>query len=444
MKKNNNIPEYYVSQFNKMIKGVIESNFDYLRIKGEISEIKNATKGQIYLTLKDDDSILSGVIWEPKKNFLKFYPEIGMEVIVTGKITTWSRYKTTYQIDIDQLELAGEGALLKLIENRKKKLQSKGIFDLKHKKNIPFLPEKIGVITSPSGSVIHDIINRIKDRFPVNLDLWPVAVQGEDAVENIIAAINGFNSKTFQNKPDVIIIARGGGSTEDLMAFNNENLAMTVFNSKIPIISAIGHETDNTIIDYVSDLRASTPTAAAEKAVPLQDELIQQVKNINDKIFSLCENIFEKYSYKLQNLNNLLKAPNIIINSFKERFDKTNKFFDKEFALLLNKKSNDFKYLRKNLNPPESIIKYNKNEVNIIVKDMHRTIREAMNTYTNELHKFSRLLKSNSISSNLKKGYTIISKSKKIIKKSNSINEDDLINVKFYDHSIELKVKKIN
>ncbi len=444
MKKNNNIPEYYVSQFNKMIKGVIESNFDYLRIKGEISEIKNATKGQIYLTLKDDDSILSGVIWEPKKNFLKFYPEIGMEVIVTGKITTWSRYKTTYQIDIDQLELAGEGALLKLIENRKKKLQSKGIFDLKHKKNIPFLPEKIGVITSPSGSVIHDIINRIKDRFPVNLDLWPVAVQGEDAVENIIAAINGFNSKTFQNKPDVIIIARGGGSTEDLMAFNNENLAMTVFNSKIPIISAIGHETDNTIIDYVSDLRASTPTAAAEKAVPLQDELIQQVKNINDKIFSLCENIFEKYSYKLQNLNNLLKAPNIIINSFKERFDKTNKFFDKEFALLLNKKSNDLKYLRKNLNPPESIIKYNKNEVNIIVKDMHRTIREAMNTYTNELHKFSRLLKSNSISSNLKKGYTIISKSKKIIKKSNSINEDDLINVKFYDHSIELKVKKIN
>ena len=444
MKKNNNIPEYYVSQFNKMIKGVIESNFDYLRIKGEISEIKNATKGQIYLTLKDDDSILSGVIWEPKKNFLKFYPEIGMEVIVTGKITTWSRYKTTYQIDIDQLELAGEGALLKLIENRKKKLQSKGIFDLKHKKNIPFLPEKIGVITSPSGSVIHDIINRIKDRFPVNLDLWPVAVQGEDAVENIIAAINGFNSKTFQNKPDVIIIARGGGSTEDLMAFNNENLAMTVFNSKIPIISAIGHETDNTIIDYVSDLRASTPTAAAEKAVPLQDELIQQVKNINDKIFSLCENIFEKYSYKLQNLNNLLKAPNTIINSFKERFDKTNKFFDKEFALLLNKKSNDLKYLRKNLNPPESIIKYNKNEVNIIVKDMHRTIREAMNTYTNELHKFSRLLKSNSISSNLKKGYTIISKSKKIIKKSNSINEDDLINVKFYDHSIELKVKKIN
>ena len=444
MKKNNNIPEYNVSQFNKMIKEVIESNFDYLRIKGEISEIKNATKGQIYLTLKDDDSILSGVIWESKKNFLKFYPEIGMEVIVTGKITTWSRYKTTYQINIDQLELAGEGALLKLIEDRKKRLQSKGIFDLKHKKNIPFLPEKIGVITSPSGSVIHDIINRIKERFPVNLDLWPVAVQGEDAVENIISAINGFNSKTFQNKPDVIIIARGGGSTEDLMAFNNENLAMSVFNSKIPIISAIGHETDNTIIDYVSDLRASTPTAAAEKAVPLQDELKQKVKNINDKIFSSCENIFDKYLYKLQNLNNLLKAPNIIINSFKERFDKTNKFFDKEYNLLLEKKSNDLKYLRKNLHPPESIIKYNKNEVNIIVKDMHRIIREALNTHTNELNKFSRLLKSNSISNNLKKGYTIISKSKKIIKKSNFINEDDLINVKFYDHSIELKVKKIS
>ena len=265
-----NVPEYQVSQFNRLFRDVIETNFSYVRIKGEISEIKRATRGQLYLTLKDDESILSGVIWDNKKRDLQFNPEAGMEVVVTGKITTWSKFKTTYQVDIDKVELAGEGALLKLIEDRKQRLKAKGIFDTEHKRTLPFLPNKIGVITSPTGSVIHDIINRIQDRFPTNIDVWPVAVQGHDAAETIINAIKGFNSVIFQDKPDVIIIARGGGSTEDLMAFNDEELAEVVFESVIPIISAIGHETDTTIIDYVSDLRASTPTAAAEKVVPMR------------------------------------------------------------------------------------------------------------------------------------------------------------------------------
>ena len=165
-----NIPEYYVSEFNKLFRDVIESNFSYVRIRGEISEIKTATKGQIYLTLKDDDSIISGVIWRSKKEYLQFTPKLGIEVIVTGKITTWSRYKTTYQIDIDKLEIAGEGALLKLIEERKKRLQTQGLFDQKYKKSIPYLPLRLGIITSPTGSVIHDIINGLKDRFPINVD----------------------------------------------------------------------------------------------------------------------------------------------------------------------------------------------------------------------------------------------------------------------------------
>ena len=270
MNRKINIPEYEVSEFNKAFKDVIQDNFDYIRIKGEISELKTATKGQIYLTLKDKVSILSGVIWEQKIKYLQLLPEVGMEVVVSGKITTWSKFKTTYQIDIDKIEISGEGALLKLIEDRKKRLKSKGIFDEEHKKEIPFLSSKIGVITSAEGSVIHDIINRVKDRFPTNIDLWPVPVQGVEAPEKIIEAIEGFNSSKYELNPDVIIIARGGGSTEDLMAFNDEKLAISVYDSKIPIISAIGHETDTTIIDYVSDLRAATPTAAAEKAFPLQ------------------------------------------------------------------------------------------------------------------------------------------------------------------------------
>ncbi len=176
MEIKNNIPEYNISEFNKIIREVVETNFSYVRVKGEVSEIRPASKGQLYLTLKDDSSILSGVIWESKIQYLNFKPEIGVEVIATGRITTWSRYKTTYQIDIDNLDVAGEGALLKLIEDRKKRLAEQGFFDANHKKHIPFLPNKVGVITSPTGSVIHDIINRIKERFPVKVDLWPVLV----------------------------------------------------------------------------------------------------------------------------------------------------------------------------------------------------------------------------------------------------------------------------
>ena len=285
-----NIPEYYVSEFNKLIRDTLESNFGYVRIRGEISELKTAAKGQIYITIKDENSILSAVIWKSKIDYLSMKPEIGMEIIAVGKITTWFRYKTTYQLDIDELEIAGEGALLKIIEKRKKRLEIKGIFDDKHKKTIPFLPDKIGIISSSTGSVIHDIINRLKDRFPINVDLWSTPVQGNEAPVKIIEAIEGFNSVNYLEKPDVIIIARGGGSVEDLMAFNDENLALTVFKSDIPIISAIGHQTDNTIIDFVSDLSVPTPTAAGEKVSPVRNDLIIHLHNWTDRLSNSINN----------------------------------------------------------------------------------------------------------------------------------------------------------
>ena len=308
-----NIPEYYVSEFNNLFRDVVESNFSYVRIRGEISEIKTATKGQIYLTLKDDDSIISGVIWGSKKEYLQFEPKLGIEVIVTGKITTWSRYKTTYQIDIDKLEIAGEGALLKLIENRKKRLQTQGLFDQKYKKRIPYLPSRLGIITSPTGSVIHDIFNGLKDRFPINIDIWPVAVQGLEAAASIIAALEGFNNSSYEDQPEVIIIARGGGSTEDLMTFNDEGLAKAVFKSNIPIISAIGHETDTTIIDYVSDFRVATPTAAAEFVVPIKKELENTIVNISDRLNKLIQYNFSSKTDNLSYLKRLLKPPEHIL-----------------------------------------------------------------------------------------------------------------------------------
>ena len=438
-----NIPEFEVSEFNRAFKEIIETNFNYVRIKGEVSEIKTATKGQIYLTLKDNDSILSGVIWEQKKKYLDIIPELGLEIIVTGKITTWSRFKTTYQIDIDKIEIAGEGALLKLIEERKKRLFNKGYFDDSKKTPLPFLPTRIGIITSPTGSVVHDIINRVKDRFPMLIDVWPVSVQGTDAVLSISKAINGFNEK-ITHKPDVIIIARGGGSTEDLMAFNDENLAINVFNSKIPIVSAIGHETDTTIIDLVSDLRASTPTAAAEKVVPLKYEIEEKLKNLNlqlnNKIKLKYISIKESFEY----INKLLKAPSFIINLYN---DKIFNYFTKLHNLISNK----LKIFKLNLvnfsnsiSSPDSIINIKKQLIRDLSKNLELQISQQYKSKNYNFKSNTRLLNSNSISKNLKKGYSILMKNYKIIKtiKDTKVNKD--LNIKISDGSLEVKVKKIN
>ncbi len=438
-----NIPEYEVSEFNRLFKEIIETNFNYVRIKGEISEIKTATKGQIYLTLKDEDSILSGVIWEQKKKFLTIKPEPGLEVIATGRITTWSRFKTTYQIDIDKIEIAGEGALLKLIEDRKKRLKKQGYFDEDKKTSLPFLPTRIGIITSPTGSVIYDIINRVNDRFPMPLDIWPVAVQGNDAVSSISNAIIGFNSM-IKEKPDVIIIARGGGSTEDLMAFNDEDLAITVYESKIPIVSAIGHETDTTIIDLVSDLRASTPTAAAEKTVPLKNEIHIQLENL---YFQLDNKVKFKYitiKDKIEYFNKLLKAPKLIINLYSE---KINQLLNK-LHLSLNNKLNflnlDLLNLGNLINSPENILKIKKISILELSKNLEKSITEKYNTNERNLKSNKRLLSSNSISSNLKKGYSILMKKNQIIKSIKNTKVNNNLKAKLSDGHLDISVKKIN
>ncbi|PPR45524.1 MAG: Exodeoxyribonuclease 7 large subunit [Alphaproteobacteria bacterium MarineAlpha5_Bin8] len=444
MKNKNNIPEYKVSEFNESFKELIESKFNYLRIKGEVSEIKTATKGQLYLVLKDEDSILSGVIWQSKKNYLNIQPELGMEVIATGKITTWSRYKTTYQIDIDNIEISGEGALLKIIEERKKRLQKKGIFDSKFKKKLPYLPGIIGVITSPTGSVIYDIINTLKERFPVSVDLWPVSVQGSNAALSIISAIKGFNEISYENKPDVIIIARGGGSTEDLMAFNNEELIMEVFKSKIPIISAIGHETDNTLIDLVSDSRSSTPTAAAERVVPNKDELTKRLDNLIYNLNSYIENFINFKKDMLLNLSKFLKLPDNLINSYKTRFLTLFNSFINQTDNVLKSKSINLNQLSRFIKLPTKLFKDKKNNLNSLNNNLNYNINNKIENYINHFNDLIKILESNSINNNLKKGYSIVSKSNKIVKKSSIIKNNDTIKVKFYDKSININVKKIN
>ena len=439
-----NIPEYEVTQFNQKIKDVVESNFTYVRIRGEVSQLKSASSGHIYLTLKDENSVLNATIWSQKKNYLQIQPEVGMEVIVTGKISTYAKSISTYSINIDRIELAGEGALLKLIEDRKKRLKSKGIFDEEHKKEIPFLSSKIGVITSAEGSVIHDIINRVKDRFPTNIDLWPVPVQGVEAPEKIIEAIEGFNSSKYELNPDVIIIARGGGSTEDLMAFNDEKLAISVYDSKIPIISAIGHETDTTIIDYVSDLRVATPTAAAEKATPMQSELKQIIIHSYNRINNFFENKIDIIKSQIHNSSKFLKATHNIIDNYRNKIKNIDNNFFNQLNYIYKLNYKEFSHIANLIRPPEKIIESQKKYLNNTIKEVDKIFLNKKENYIKELKKLTLLLQSNSLHSNLKKGYSIIRKSKKIINKSNLIKKEDTLDIQFLDKLINIKVKKIN
>ena len=443
MNSNLNIPQYGVTEFNRALKEIIEDHFSYVSIKGEISEIRIATKGQIYLTLKDRTSILSAVVWEQKTRSLAFEPEVGMEVTLIGKVTTWSKFKTTYQIDVDRIEIAGEGALLKLIEERKKRLKEKGYFEEVNKKKIPYLPSRIGVITSPTGSVIHDIINRVSNRFKTPIDLWPVAVQGAEAAKNIIDAINGFN-EMIDNKPDVIIIARGGGSTEDLMAFNDERLAEVVSLSKIPIISAVGHETDTTIIDFVSDLRASTPTAAAELVVPVKTEIINIVSGISQRLSYDMGNIFKENLAHLQKLISLIKTPEQIIYSHKEKVDYIKIGLKRIINNNIKLSSKDLSALCGSLKLPYDLIKFQNSKIKNLSKNLNSNIEREFFDNTQKYENYLRLLETNSIQSNLKKGYSILYKDNKIINNSKLVKENDVISARLIDKTIKFKVKKIN
>ena len=275
-----NTPEFSVSEISTSIKKLIETEFDHVRVKGELGRVSKPASGHIYMDLKDDRASLACVMWKGSISKVNIELEEGMEVIVTGRLTTFSG-QSKYQIIIEHVVPAGAGALMAMLEKRKKKLSEEGLFDIINKKPIPYLPTHIGVITSPTGAVIKDIMHRLNDRFPSRVTIWPVVVQGESCAQQVASAISGFNQ--LNDSPDLIIVARGGGSLEDLWGFNEEIVVRATFSSKIPIISAVGHETDTTLIDYVSDVRAPTPTAAAEMAVPVREELSLALSSLENR-----------------------------------------------------------------------------------------------------------------------------------------------------------------
>ncbi len=269
-KSGDNAPALSVSELSGALKRTVEAAFGLVRVRGEISGWKRHASGHCYFTLKDEAAVIDAVIWKGQAASLAFRPEDGAEVIATGKLTTYPG-RSKYQIVVSRMELAGEGALMALLDKRRRALAAEGLFDEARKRKLPYLPRVIGVVTSPTGAVIRDILHRLEDRCPTHVIVWPVPVQGEGAAEKVAAAIRGFAS--LEPRPDLIIVARGGGSIEDLWAFNEEEVVRAAAASPIPLISAVGHETDTTLIDFAADRRAPTPTAAAEMAVPVRAEL---------------------------------------------------------------------------------------------------------------------------------------------------------------------------
>ncbi len=322
-----NVPEFSVSELSFALKRQLEGAFPRVRVRGEISQPSFPRSGHCYFRLKDENSVLDAVCWKMTLPRLGIKVEEGMEVIATGKITTYAG-SSRYQIIIDRLELAGEGALLKLLEDRRKKLAAEGLFAEERKRPLPFLPSVIGVVTSPSGAVIRDILHRVSDRFPLRVLVWPVSVQGERAAGEVARAIEGFNRLPVEPqiggavpRPDVLIVARGGGSLEDLWAFNEEIVVRAAASSTIPLISAVGHETDTTLIDFASDRRAPTPTAAAEMAVPVRADLVAEVLDFGKRAMGSLNRHLREATTELAGLARGLGDPRQMIEERQQRLD---------------------------------------------------------------------------------------------------------------------------
>jgi len=319
-----NAPEFTVSDLSGAIKRTVEERFERVRVRGEISGYRGPhSSGHAYFSLKDQSARIDAVVWRSAFARLKFRPEEGIEVIATGRITTFPG-KSSYQIVIDNLEPAGAGALMALLEERKKRLAAEGLFDRERKRPLPYMPRVIGVVTSPTGAVIRDIIHRIEDRFPRRVLLWPVRVQGETAPAEVSAAIAGFNALEAcapLPRPDVLIVARGGGSLEDLWSFNEESVVRAAAASTIPLIAAIGHETDWTLIDYVADRRAPTPTGAAEFAVPVRAELLAQTRACGGRLSGGLVRLLERRRSEFRSAARALPGADALLAAPRQRLD---------------------------------------------------------------------------------------------------------------------------
>lgn len=457
-----NQQEFSVSEISNLLKRTVEDAFSYVRIRGEISGLKKPASGHTYLNLKDDNAVINAIMWKWSSKKISIDLEDGMEVICTGKISTYPN-RSNYQLIIENVEIAGEGALMALLEKRKKALMAEGLFAVENKKPIPFLPKVIGVVTSPTGAVIRDILHRISDRFPVHVIVWPVLVQGEGAKEQIRDAIEGFNNIDINvgkiPKPDLIIVARGGGSLEDLWAFNEEIVVRAAAKSKIPLISAVGHETDTTLIDYASDKRAPTPTAAAEMAVPVKAELSIAILEKEKRLMQSAKRLIDERKLYLSATSKGLINPTQLIYNASQRLDDWTERLSLGLPAFIKVKATSLDILISKLQPSQltNILQNQNNRTDSLTIKLNHSYQKILNDYsikynniqnrltptliandivlkTQKLETETKLLDSFHYKKVLERGYALIwSDEGKIVPKASKLKNAMPISIEFSD-----------
>lgn len=427
--------EYTVTQLSNMIKKSVETKFREIRLRGEVSALKVHTSGHIYFTLKDEASNIDCICWKFVAASQSLKLQDGIEIRCEGKVTTYPD-RSKYQFIASKFELAGEGALLKLLEERKKKLMLEGVFDAAKKRIIPKYPRLIGIITSPTGAVIRDIMHRLEDRFPTPVLLYPVLVQGVKAAQQVIQAIEYMNNLAAVKKPDVLIVARGGGALEDLMPFNDEDLARAVANSCIPIISAVGHETDTTLIDLAADLRAPTPTAAAEFAVQNRHTLSLVLKDIDARLNNIVKKNIDNIQLKLNGLK-LTSFEALLEN----RMQKVDMLLNRMIAAYTSKINRLMITLNKFLLEKPAIINFS---MEAISTRLDHAIANKLSICFNNVTKISAILESCSMGKLFKRGfiYAELANGKSLTSKYD-ISEGDKVTMITADGQVQFIASKV-
>lgn len=428
-----NTPEFSVSDISNLVKKTVEDNFGHVRVRGEISDCKLHSSGHMYLTLKEGNAVLASVCWKGQVGRLGVRPTVGMEVVCTGRLTTFPG-QSKYQLVIEAMALAGIGALLKMLEDRKKKLAAEGLFDAARKRTIPFLPRLIGVVTSPTGAVIRDILHRLDERFPRPVLVWPVAVQGDGAAQQITAAINGFNALPDGQRPDLLIVARGGGSVEDLMPFNEENVVRAVADSRIPVISAVGHETDITLIDYAADLRAPTPTAAAEKAVPVRENLLVQVADNSVRLQQAWLRMMGERRERLHLVQRALGDPARAIEPLAQRLDERTERLGLAWRSFYERRLSRVAECGGRLRHPRDIIRLAGQRLAQADQKMIFLWREISLHHKNKVENLGAVLKHLSPRAVLGRGYALVQDDQgRVLTSSRQSHKGDHIRIEFHD-----------
>lgn len=434
-----NAPEISVSDLAGAIKHTVEGAFERVRVRGELSKVARPASGHIYTTLKDDSAVIDAVCWRTQIARLRVKPEEGLDVIVTGRVTTYPA-RSSYQLIIEQIELAGMGAILKMIEDRRLKLAAEGLFDEGRKRPLPFAPRTIGVITSPTGAVIRDILHRLSDRFPVRVIVWPVAVQGDNAAADVMRAIKGFNALPVTGgavpRPDLLIVARGGGSIEDLMPFNDEALVRAAAASTIPLISAVGHETDTTLIDFASDKRAPTPTAAAEFAVPVRDELVGLVHDLSNRLEQGFLRHIRELRGRLSTVSAYLTRPDHMIHLPAQGLDHAVMRFDRAMSTRFDQLKSRLNEQGARLHHPARTISENERILAVHTGALTRGGNILVRDSQKRLDHLGQMLDLLSFHHVLNRGFAVVrDQNGRIMRSSNTLSTGDIVQIMFADQS---------